>query len=385
LKQHHILSNTHIPQTTTVNMMKYASVLAFAAATQAHMYLEYPVPYGTPNNSPLDNSGSNFPCKNPDYSVKTQNAWNAGETKEVKFKGSAVHGGGSCQFSITTDTAPTKDSQWKVIHSVMGGCPANVPLNLAPNEHNTDGLNSYPVTLPADLPAGEYSFAWTWFNKIGNREMYMNCAPITVANGKGGDVSSALGNLPDMFVANLPREQCSTTESQDLQFPNPGDSVETGSGAALGFDLIDNGGCDAMTKMGAGSGSLGTPTGTTEPKPDGDTHTPALTPTPSAPLPSNTGGVFAPGASSVAASPSTVPTPPPTNNTPGGANGEACTTEGAIICIGSSQFGVCANGVAQPMQLAAGTVCTNGVISAIAKRAVKFPRAHLHRRHGSGL
>lgn len=363
-------------------MMKYASILALAAAAQAHMFLEYPVPYGQPDNNPLDSSGSNFPCKNPDYSVKTENAWNAGETKEIKFKGSATHGGGSCQFSITTDTNPTKDSQWKVIHSVMGGCPANTAGNLAENPNNGNGLNSYPVTLPSDLPSGEYSFAWTWFNKIGNREMYMQCAPITVSGGKGGDVSSALGGLPDMFVANLPPQECSTSEGQDLKFPNPGESVETGSGASLGFDVTGSG-CKAQEALGAGSGSLGSPK-----------------------TPTNGGGVFAPGAS---ASPSSAPTPPandtpaietpaietPVNDTPadapsngggnGGFTGEACSTEGAVVCIGSSKFGICANGIAQPMDLAAGTVCSNGVISAATKRSVKFPRGHIHARHGSRL
>jgi hypothetical protein len=365
-------------------MMKYASVLALVAAAQAHMVLEYPVPYGNPNNSPLDNSGSDFPCKAPDYSVKTENVWNAGETKTVKFKGSAVHGGGSCQFSITTDTQPSKNTQWKVIHSVMGGCPANTPGNLPENPENTDGLSSYPITLPKDLPAGEYSFAWTWFNKVGNREMYMNCAPITVSGGEGGDVSSVLGNLPDMFVANLPREECSTTEMQDLQFPNPGESVETGSGAALGFDLV-GAGCEAQAAMGAGSGSLGSPSAPSNPgNGGGETPKEPETPTETPATPTNGGGVFAPGASSA-------PSAPPANDTPsngggnGGAAGEACSTEGAVVCIGSSQFGICANGVAQPMDLAAGTTCSNGVISATAKRSVKFPRAHLHRRHGSRL
>ncbi|EHK43392.1 hypothetical protein TRIATDRAFT_85794 [Trichoderma atroviride IMI 206040] len=31
-------------------------------------------------------------------------------------------------------------------------------------------------TLPNDTPAGDALFAWTRFNKIGNRERYMNCA-----------------------------------------------------------------------------------------------------------------------------------------------------------------------------------------------------------------
>lgn len=79
------------------------------------------------------------------------------------------------------------------------------------------------------VPTGDYTLAWTWFNKIGNREMYMNCAPVTVtgASGKtkrkahgqrhshGASVAkraSAMSSLPNMFVANI-GNGCSTAES----------------------------------------------------------------------------------------------------------------------------------------------------------------------------
>jgi hypothetical protein len=373
-------------------MMKFtASALAFAASASAHMILEYPVPYGSPNSSPL--SAADFPCKasgSDSYTVTTPNEWNAGETKEISFIGSAVHGGGSCQFSITTDLAPTKETQWKVIHSVIGNCPSDVTGNL-PEDPSGHGASKFPVTLPADLPSGEYSFAWTWLNKIGNREFYMNCAPITVGGGgeaSSKDVSSVLGSLPDMFVANLPDTQCSTTEGQDFVYPNPGDSVQQGTAVALGSDLKDNGGCASMTAMGAGNGQMGSPsepTGAPVATEAPASTSPAKTTAAPTAVPSNPGGIFAPGASSVAATaPAAEPTAvtPPSNNTPTNGESVACDTDGAVVCIGSDKFGLCNQGFAYPMALSAGTTCTNGVIS---RRSVKFPRAHLHRRHGSGL
>ncbi|KAF2276455.1 uncharacterized protein EI97DRAFT_357446, partial [Westerdykella ornata] len=374
------------------------SILAFAASASAHMVMEYPKPYGHPNNSPLDNSGADFPCKatGPEsYSVTEMNVWNAGESREVEFKGGATHGGGSCQFSLTPGTAPTKESQWKVIHTVHGGCPANTKGNLSGSPDNKDGLAKIAVTLPSDLPPGEYTFAWTWFNKVGNREMYMNCAPIQVGGGGGkvgtADVSAVLGSLPDMFVANIPREQCHTSESVDFQFPDPGQSVEQAPNAELGSQLTGPG-CAAMTKLGAGNGQLGTPSQPTgSPAPPAESKAPTVTAAPS-PTANNPGGIFAPGASSALPTekpaPTAVPPPPapssspappalspPANNTPP-ASGDAvpCNTDGAIVCIGNNQFGLCNFGFAIPQSLAAGTVCSNGVISAAAqRRSIRFP------------
>ena len=64
--------------------------------------------------------------------------------------GSATHGGGSCQFSLSYDGGNT----WAVIHSIIGGCPLN---------------SAYTFSVPTNIPSGNALFAWTWFNKVGNR------------------------------------------------------------------------------------------------------------------------------------------------------------------------------------------------------------------------
>jgi hypothetical protein len=316
------------------------------------------------------------------------NEWNAGETKEIELLGTAVHGGGSCQFSITTDTAPTKDTQWKVIHSIEGGCPAAVEGNLV--EGSGENPPKFPVTMPKDVPSGTYTFAWTWNNKIGNREFYMNCAPIQV--GGGGDTASAdvLGKLPDMFVANMPPEQCLIAEGFDLEYPNPGDSVVKGTLAKLGS--ASGAGCagspSQATNAPASSGSGGAATSVVASSAPAATTLASTTPAATVPAASNTGGIFAPGASSAAgtAPSSTVVAPAPTatdggNSTPPSGDCTACSTDGAVVCIGSNQFALCNQGCAVAQDLAAGTTCANGVIS---RRSVRrFPRAALHRRHGS--
>jgi hypothetical protein len=222
----------------------------------AHMVLHNPVPYGnaTLNNSPLDDSGLDFPCKQREgvYYVTRMNDWKVGEKQTIQLAGSAVHGGGSCQFSVTTDTHPTKASQWKVIHSIVGGCPATAEGNLRDGEH----AGSFELVLPMGMPNGRYTLAWTWFNRRGPREMYMNCAPVLVSGGT--DDISFFEKLPDMFVANLPRSSCATVEDIDFSFPQPGESVHSGGQVEVATTLVGKA-CQSMTRLGAGAGTMRAP------------------------------------------------------------------------------------------------------------------------------
>merc|ERR1711964_651629 len=232
------------------NMLSSTTIAVFglAAFGSSHMIMNTPTPFGKSslNNSPLDASGSDFPCKQRTgvYDAEgASNTWPLGSTQSLAFTGSATHGGGSCQVSISYDEAPTKDSTWKVIHSIEGGCPIKGVAGNNGDNANAVNPDTYSFTVPTTLPTGTAVMAWTWFNKIGNREMYMNCAPITLTSGssKRSDESeietrnatqlmerdtAAFDALPDMFVANIPSTSCLSVDSADLKFPNPGDSLD---------------------------------------------------------------------------------------------------------------------------------------------------------------
>lgn len=249
------------------------SFLAAAAActllfssVNAHMMITSPVPYGVDslNNSPLEPDGSDFPCKQRSgvYDISQMNDMPVGVPQTLSFKGGATHGGGSCQLSVSLDKNPTKDSKWKVIYSILGGCPNSAAGNANGSPTYSDNP-TFQYSMPKGMPNGEYTLSWTWFNKIGNREMYMNCAPIKVTGG--ADNNDVYDSLPDMFVANI-GNGCGTTEGEDFVFPQCGKYVETAMHTALGSST--SGTCAAPTG-GSGSGSGGSspaePTGYSSP------------------------------------------------------------------------------------------------------------------------
>ena len=259
------LLNTSITTRTTIRplggMRSTLSIVgALATCVSAHISMQQPVPYniitggggGTgspPDTSPLQASGADYPCKIPaggSLGGSPSNTAAVGSTIQMSFKGSAVHNGGSCQVALTKDTPASlsANSQFKVIYSILGGCPG------------TSGSTvSYDVPIPEDVPAGDYVYAWTWFNVIGNREMYMNCAPITITGGSGSDTT--FNALPDMAVYNVgSKNTCKTVEPFDVDFPNPGKYTMQGSSFKPQAPTCDgtSGGTGAG---GPGSGSSG--------------------------------------------------------------------------------------------------------------------------------
>jgi len=132
----------------------------------------------------------------------------AGSTLAYSVGGTATHGGGSCQISMSYDFGVS----WNVIHSIIGGC-MNEGLDLS-------------VEIPSEAPSGEALFSWSWFNHLGNREMYQNCAVVTITNGGSGLTG------PTPFVANVGVNECHTIEGIDVVFPNPGSSVAYGGSYA---------------------------------------------------------------------------------------------------------------------------------------------------------
>ena len=171
--------------------------------------------------TPLSGSGSDFPCKGYLKDLGTPGgvstaSWAPGSSQQLGITGGAAHNGGSCQLSLSYDGGKT----FKVIKSLEGGCvkPAG-------------GDQTFDFTVPADAKAGDAVFAWTWFNHTGNREMYMNCAAVTISGSGTNDLSSN----PDMFVANVGAagNGCGTTGETDLKFPNPGADVTSDPAAKL--------------------------------------------------------------------------------------------------------------------------------------------------------
>ncbi|KAB8078714.1 hypothetical protein BDV29DRAFT_166056 [Aspergillus leporis] len=210
-------------------------------SVSAHMQMSKPFPIRSPLNSagsaqkdysytnPLSTSGSDYPCKgyaNDEFnSVAT---YNQGEEYEMELQGSATHGGGSCQIGLSYDKGKTI----RVIHSILGGCP--IP-------------KKYNFKIPSDAPNGEALLAWTWFNKVGNREMYMNCAQVTIGgSGKREKPKTSttkapitrrdgFDSLPEVFQANNGGPgSCTTIEGEEVNFPQPGPSVE-GSLSGKGY------------------------------------------------------------------------------------------------------------------------------------------------------
>src|SRR5271170_8136087 len=101
--------------------------------TRAHMQMSNPYPINSPLNpatpeylkdysytSPLLADGSNFPCKGyqlQSTSYNTTATYSAGGTYNMTIAGTVMHGGGSCQLSLSYDNGAT----FNVIKSMIGG------------------------------------------------------------------------------------------------------------------------------------------------------------------------------------------------------------------------------------------------------------------------
>ena len=387
----------------TISML-LASGLALAASVSAHMRLSTPTPFGqsTLTSAPLAADGSDFPCKQRPGVYDFQGAPNPpmaiGASQTLAFIGGATHGGGSCQVSLTTDKNPTKDSKWQVIHSIEGNCPDGFDGNLS-GDPNDQGSSKFQYTIPDGIQPGDYVLAWTWFNRIGNREMYMNCAPITVtAASKKRDAQPAAneaestvqepqyskrdGSLPNMFVANI-GNGCTTAEGGNVKFPNPGSSVDVhptyNSKDAVGNSCgtVSKAATSGNSGSSGSSGDPGTPPSTTAPS----AAVPTASPPPHAPAPSSPAPK--PVASPVAST-APVPAPVPGNNAssvPG-----SCTPGQAVCSPDGKQIGTCdSTQHVTFFNVAQGTKCEGGYMvmaGGIRARSAKFVAVHGHARRG---
>ena len=413
---------------------KTFALVGLAALASAHIKISQPIPYGksTLDNSPIDQTKKDFPCKQRPgvYDLEgAKNVYAQGSKQQLEFIGSAVHGGGSCQVSVTTDMKPTTNSVWKVIKSIEGGCPAKGTTGNLEGGASAEVPFKYDYTIPKELAAGNYTLAWTWFNKVGNREMYMNCAPLTVT-GSGGS-QSFMNGLPDMFVANAGVNDCSTAQNSDLTFPDPGKDVDKFNGATTAFSA-PVGTCTGAAGSGNGGSAGGSSGGNNNGGNSGGNNggSGGSSPTSAAgngagPAPTSVTAVSQPAASQAAASKSqsvpggvfiTVSKPSdnsptetsapaadpsdsqPENSSDGGAGnpaptsgsgsgggdspaggftaGSACSDEGAWNCAGGTSFQRCASGTWSVLQsMAAGTKCNPGQANTLNAQAAKVKRA----------
>lgn len=237
----------------------------------AHMELIWPIPFNSKfdasyygnsvdwtNTAPLLTDGSNFPCKH--YHLqnhnKVQASYVAGGNYNISLTGYATHSGGSCQISLSYDNGQS----FQVLKSMIGGCPLK---------------SNWNFTIPSDAPSKpDALLAWSWFNLIGNREMYMNCVRVSVQGTghnstvirtspsqrrqkrlagmqtqkqkrdqklmtftgigigafgayNGSNSTAGFSTLPPMFACDV-GNNCTTVEKKEVVFPKLGDVVEYG-------------------------------------------------------------------------------------------------------------------------------------------------------------
>jgi hypothetical protein len=367
-------------QRFTLDKMKYMiSTALLASSAYAHMQLNNPYPIRSPLNqaggdnkdysytSPLSTSGTGtgnaFPCKGyQNDPFKSVTDYKQGGQYQIGLAGSATHSGGSCQISLSYDTGKT----FTVIDSIEGGCPLT---------------SNYSFIIPSDAPTGNALFAWTWFNKVGNREMYMNCAQVTVTGASSkrshpremvsARASTAFSARPPLFVANVNGPgQCTTTAGEDVKFPMPGPDVQGTGATGPGFTCKES-----ANFLGSGNSAS---SGTSGSSSSGSSSSAASTATSSASTSSSSAATSASARAATSTSSAAMGSSTSISNvlpTSGSAPktvpdsgvaqaGAACASNGAITCgAGGSSFMVCNNGALVSMgSVAAGTTCQNGAI-----------------------
>ncbi|CAF9915217.1 hypothetical protein IMSHALPRED_002376 [Imshaugia aleurites] len=406
-----------------MSILSFSALALLASTAHGHMIMATPPPYGSPDNSPLNADGSNFPCKATSNSGGTVTNMAIGATQKLSFLGESVHGGGSCQVSLTTDTPATTSSKWMVIHSIEGGCPArNQAGNIgADNSASAPDPDTYDFSIPQGIAPGAYTLAWTWFNKVGNREMYMNCASIKVTGASSKRETSlnetreyaipelsgrATASFPDMFIANIPATDCTTAEGADVKFPDPGASVELAS--ANKADVLtpptgpkcgasgssSNASSDTEASNAGSSGASGAAAASSSPAAAPSMSAaaaaaPAVAASPSvaAAAPSVAASLTAASpaspSSAAASAPAAVDSSSGSSAAPAAASGAAstgsstgsCTTPGQSICSPDGlQIGTCTTeSTVTWIPVAAGTNCVGGyMVAAKGKRSAKF-------------
>lgn len=418
------------------------SLLAASAcfiAANAHLFISSPKPLpGNAIKDPLKDDGSNFPCHGVALPGSGGQSMAVGAEQKLAFDlempktqssgvyqggpNTAVHGGGSCQLSITYETDPEKVKQasaWKVIYSIEGGCPTNSLMNLDgtyqgplgpyknaiscddPHANGIDCVNSFNYTIPEGVKNGQATLAWTWFNNVGNREIYMNCAAVDIS---GGSDNSDMSDFPELFLANLgPAYGSGLTDAyHNVKFPNPGKFVTTkladtsyttpsstysiavpstlsGAGSAgsapASYSASSYGGAPS-SYLSTSSAYAAVPTSAVTTTMRSTTMATVATVTGTAPMAAGTGYAGSSSSSS--------------NSTSGTcSDGKvSCPIPGDLVCIDDTHFGICnIDFCAVPQPYAPGTGCsnyTNGKRDVVRRRSSRIHRhipGHIHHKY----
>ncbi|KAF8417319.1 hypothetical protein EV426DRAFT_721263 [Tirmania nivea] len=214
----------------------FAATALLPLLANAHVHISnMPGVYlSSDNMPPVEASGANFPCAVNNFDRKNGEGPTIlpGRGGKIQLMGTAVHSGGSCQISITYDSPPNKNSNWRVIKSFEGGCPLNHNGNLDASLGANHKLPPLDYTMPKGMPSGAATIAWTWVNNTGNREFYMRCQAVKIGGKKKN--KRVFDKLPPMFVANIASENKCTTAAaagKNIIFPNPG-KTKVGNGNA---------------------------------------------------------------------------------------------------------------------------------------------------------
>ncbi|KAK0316543.1 hypothetical protein LTR01_000292 [Friedmanniomyces endolithicus] len=233
---------------TTMKSSALYTLFLLLPPALCHMEMSYPYPFRSQFNpannytdidysmkAPLNADGSNYPCKGYQNHVQSQPTatYTAGSTYNMSLDGYATHGGGSCQVSLSYDNG----ASFHVIKSMIGGCPL---------------ASTYNFTIPSFVPSGNALLAWSWQNYEGNREFYMDCAPVSIVSGTQSyrtrrTAYRSLSSLPYIWKANLAGvNDCTTIPDSNPVYPNPGPDVEYGDGMNSSSPLSP-GICDSST------------------------------------------------------------------------------------------------------------------------------------------
>ncbi|KAF6831426.1 endoglucanase [Colletotrichum musicola] len=231
-----------------------ALLALLSAGIHAHAMMQHPVPFPSQllKNDPVATDGSDWPCKgetNYDWSG-VANIWKRGSTEYLQAMGGATHGGGSCQISVTQDLKPTRHSQWRVIHSIEGGCPIRNLTEVNYGDSSSVVLpGAYNFTVPTWLPIGPAVMAWTWYGRWSGPEMFMNCAPVVVMGYEGNaDVPEAeqtakFYRAPLVFEANNGNGCWTQNKGSCVKFFEPGESLVVNEECSLDESIMFTGEC----------------------------------------------------------------------------------------------------------------------------------------------